>query len=138
MELNEARAIVTTLANGVDPVTGEVFTADSPYNTPQVIRALHTVLKWTPEPRLTLDERRQVNLELGRPGNYGLPWTDQARAEVARGFQAGATLSALAEEHERTLGSITAELVKQGLLDPPDGWRPPRRSPAVDRGSPAA
>ncbi len=32
MNLQEARTIVTTLANGVHPTTGEEFTEDSPYD----------------------------------------------------------------------------------------------------------
>ena len=40
MDISEARAIIKTLAKGVDPFTGEVFAEDSPYNHPQVIRAL--------------------------------------------------------------------------------------------------
>src|SRR5512141_1432770 len=43
MELQEARAIVNALAQGVHPVTGEVMPEDSPYNAPPVIRALVTV-----------------------------------------------------------------------------------------------
>ncbi len=38
MELNESRNIVKTLAQGVHPTTGEVFTPESPYNDPMVIR----------------------------------------------------------------------------------------------------
>ncbi len=40
MELEEAKDVVEALANGVDPVTGEVFAEDSPCNDPRIIRAL--------------------------------------------------------------------------------------------------
>ena len=44
MELDEAKNIVTALANGIDPTTGEVLPQESPYNDPTVIRALFTVI----------------------------------------------------------------------------------------------
>src|SRR6185503_14164619 len=41
MEQAQALAIVRSLANGVDPETGEVFASDSAYQRPQVVRALY-------------------------------------------------------------------------------------------------
>ena len=43
MELQIARQIIDTLAQGIHPVTGEAMPEDSPYNAPPVIRALHAV-----------------------------------------------------------------------------------------------
>ena len=43
MELQAARQIIDTLAQGIHPVTGEVMPEDSPYNAPPVIRALFAV-----------------------------------------------------------------------------------------------
>ena len=45
MELQQARAIVETLAQGIHPVSGELMDADGPYNEPAVIRALFTVAR---------------------------------------------------------------------------------------------
>jgi hypothetical protein len=120
MELSEARTIVTTLADGVDPIAGEVFAADSPYNHPLIIRALHAVLRQASTPRVkkSLDERRRHNLEVGRPRNAGLPWTDEGRTRVASGFQNGRTLEELAAEVERSRAAIHAELIRQGLVEP--------------------
>jgi hypothetical protein len=120
MELREARNIVKTLAEGVDPITGEVFAADSPYNHPMVIRALfavHTHAR-VPKSKMSLDERRQQNLDLGRPRNAGLPWTDDDRSRVASGFQDGDSIENLAAKLERSQAAIHAELIRQGLVDP--------------------
>ena len=43
MELDAARTIIDTLAQGIHPVSGEVMPDDSPYNAPPVIRALFAV-----------------------------------------------------------------------------------------------
>jgi len=121
MELRKAQSIVKTLAQGVDPNTGEVFAPDSPYNEPKIIRALFTVhdfVRHARKPKMSADERRQENLDLGRPRNYGLPWADDTRSQVASGFEDGKTVEELAATLERTLGAIRAELVRQGLMEP--------------------
>jgi hypothetical protein len=117
MELTEARTIVRILAQGVDPMTGEVFTPDSPYNHPKVIRALFTVHEIArAKSKMSADERRRQNLDLGRPRNHGLPWTEEDRELVASGFQDGKTAEELAATLERSRGAIHAELIRQGLV----------------------
>ena len=46
MELKQAKALLTELADGVDPLTGECLPADSVCNRPEIIRALHCVLQY--------------------------------------------------------------------------------------------
>ncbi|WP_118182513.1 hypothetical protein [Paraburkholderia phosphatilytica] len=41
----DAKSTLETLARGVDPATGEVLTEQSPFNNPQVIRALFLAVK---------------------------------------------------------------------------------------------
>ncbi len=121
MELNESRSIVQTLAQGVNPTTGEVFPPESPYNDPVVIRALFSILdsvKQAKMPRKSLEERRQDNLEIGRPMNSGLPWTEEDRAIVRSGFGEGTTIESLAATLARSTGSIVAEVIRQDLLPP--------------------
>jgi len=121
MELRTAQNIVKTLAQGVDPNTGEVFAPDSPYNEAKIIRALFTVhdfVRQARKPKMSAYEKRQENLDLGRPRNYGLPWADDARSQVAMGFEDGKTIEELATTLERTQGAIRAELIRQGLVEP--------------------
>ena len=119
MEINESRNIVQTLAQGIHPTTGEVFPPESPYNDPSVIRALFSILesvKYSKRPRKSPEERRQENLELGKPGNSGLPWTEQDRALVASSFQEGMTVKKLATMLGRSTASIVAEAIRQDLV----------------------
>jgi hypothetical protein len=121
MEIRRAQRFVEILAQGVDPTTGEAFASDSPYNEAQIIRALFTVhefVRRARKPPMSADERRRENVELGRPRNYGLPWTDDARAQVATAFQGGKAIAELATTFERTQGAIQAELIRQGLVEP--------------------
>lgn len=41
----QALRIIEALANGADPTTGELLPESSPYNSPQVIRALFQALQ---------------------------------------------------------------------------------------------
>ncbi len=121
MELNESRKIVNTLAQGIHPTTGEVFPAGSPYNDPDVIRALFSILesaKFPKRPGKSVDERRQDNLELGRPKNSGLPWTEEDRALIRSGFQDGIAVEKLAATLGRSSGAIVAEIIRQDLVPP--------------------
>ena len=45
--LRIARVLLTELADGVDPLTGECLPPDSVCNRPEIIRALHCVLQHT-------------------------------------------------------------------------------------------
>lgn len=120
MELSEAKNIVTALINGIDPTTGEVLPEGSPYNNPQVIRALFTVLdtlKVKKQPKKTLEEKQQDNIKAGRPKNAGISWDDELKALLAS-FQSGTSIDELATNFERTKGAIVSELTKQGLIEP--------------------
>ncbi len=121
METTEVRSIVKTLAQGIDPATGEVFPQNSPYNDPKIIRALFKVvdLAWPPgRSKLSLDEKRQRNIERGLPRNAGLPWSEDHREAVAEGFKSGKTIRELATALERSLTAINAELIRQELISP--------------------
>jgi len=121
METTEVRSIVKTLAQGIDPTTGVVFPQNSPYNEPKIIRALFKVvdLAWPPgRSKLSLDEKRQRNLERGLPRNAGLPWSEEHREAVAEGFKSGKTIRELATSLERSLTAINAELIRQELISP--------------------
>ena len=118
MELRESRNIVKTLAQGVHPITGEVFPPESPYNDPKVIRALFSILEFAKIPRKSVEERRRENQELGRPMNAGLPWSEHDRTHIAEEFRGGKTIEELANALDRSRGAIHAELIRQGLVEP--------------------
>lgn len=121
MEHSRAMDIVQALADGIDPLTGEILPAESPYNAPEVIRALFTLMNSTSgasrKATMTPEQRQADNLERGRPRNAGMPWTDALRSTLAERFSAGQPVSALAADFERSRGSILAELKRQGLIE---------------------
>lgn len=121
MELQQARAVVETLAQGIHPVTGELMDADSPYNEPTVIRALFTVAR-----ALDADggkaTRETVERRPGAP-NQGKPWAPEDDAKLEEAFVAGADLKPVAQELGRTTFALEARLVKLGRLPPRSGMR---------------
>jgi len=94
--------ILQALAAGADPITGEVFPADSPYNQPEIIRALF----------FAVDELRAV----AENGNQGLAWDEQEDELLAERFTEGAKITELAKLQSRTYGAIKARLIKLRLL----------------------
>ena len=66
--------IIEGLANGIDPVTGELLPSNAPYNSPEVIRALFFVLEQVKNPRKrppkikkSLEQKRTENIANGLP-----------------------------------------------------------------------
>jgi len=50
MDHSRMLAVLSDLANGVDPATGSIFPADSPYQHPETVRALFLTLRWLESP----------------------------------------------------------------------------------------
>jgi hypothetical protein len=110
--MNETQAlhIVESLANGVDPETGEVYPPESPYQRAHIVRALF-VARQALERASETARRRE-----GLPQNTGKPWAAEEDVRLAAGFDEGKSMVDLARAHDRTRGSIQARLVKLGKM----------------------
>jgi hypothetical protein len=109
--MDEAKAltIVAALANGVNPLTGEIFPADSPYQSADVVRALYCALRL-----FESGKRRMPRAEL--PRNAGKPWSEEEDQRLLEAFDRGQPLEALAQAHARTRAGIQARLERHGRL----------------------
>jgi len=126
MEIKKAKEIVSLLADGVDPTTGELFPDDSPYNQPLVIRALFTILNNTKPPKATqksnkktkptIKEKQENNIASGKPKNSGLPWDEESKIKVSTMHSEGKSIKELAKYFERSEGAIKSELEHQGVI----------------------
>lgn len=120
MDDNKALSIVSALANGVNPQTGEMFEVDSPYQAADVIRALYVAVR-----ALEMSNRSKARGVRARmPGNAGKPWAEKEDVELLEKFDAGLSVAQLAQAHDRTLAGIQARLERHGRL-PGQGlqWR---------------
>ena len=111
MDAAQALAVVRSLANGVDPESGEVFAAESPYQRPQVVRALYEAATAL-ERQERYDRRRQQ-----MPVKTGEPWSEEDDRKLLGAFDAGRALQELAAAHERTMGAVRARLLKYGRIN---------------------
>ena len=115
MEREQALKVLNALANGVHPVTGEVFPADSPYQHPDTVRALFEavrVLGSTEQAESRAAERRS-----DMPANTFVRWTPEEEERLAAAFDAGKTTAELAKLHDRSRAAIEARLLKLGKID---------------------
>lgn len=124
MDDTQALRIVTALANGAHPVTGEIFPATSAYQTPEVIRALFVAVR-SLESRLggtvqsnpanRTDER--VPASKLTKTNAGKSWTPEEDKQLLAEFDANVPLAEIARLHGRTAGGVRARLEKHGRLE---------------------
>ena len=114
MDIIRAKEIVHALADGVDPRTGEILPEESVYNSPEVIRALFTLLE-----RVNIDEQANTNLKKDPLRNAGKPWTFEEDEQLRNEFLSEVKISEMAEIHGRTKGAIESRLDHIGLQKRP-------------------
>lgn len=112
MDTSEALRILQALADGVDPHSGEVSPDESPYQHPQVVRALFRAIEVLK--RVEVTERRQQDL----PEKAGQVWDAEEEERLCEGFNQGLTIRELAQQQQRTEGAIQSRLEKLGKLAP--------------------
>jgi hypothetical protein len=116
MERDQALKILSALANGVHPMTGEIFAADSPYQQADTVRALFEAVRTMEGARPALaanPERRPADM----PGNTFVRWTSDEEERLAAGFDVGKNSAELAKLHNRSRAAIEARLLKLGKID---------------------
>ena len=107
----ETLAIIDALAEGVNPMTGEILPNHSPYNEPRVIRALFTVGSILRQQQGLSDSTRLS------PTRAGKPWDAKEDEELTEEYKARLTFEAMVEKHQRTKGAIQSRLVRLGLIE---------------------
>ena len=108
MDIIHAKEIIRTLADGIDPTTGEVLPKENVYNSPEVIRALYTLLD------IVNSEPAKEPLR-----NAGKPWTDIEDDKLREEYLAKIKISDIAKEHGRSYGAIESRLDHLGLKKKP-------------------
>ena len=122
MELQIARQIIDTLAQGIHPVTGEAMPEDSPYNAPPVIRALHAVSRALEDAAAApASAAEAAKPRRAQAPNAGKPWSAQEDAALETAFDAGIALKQVAQELGRTGFAVEQRLVRLGKIPAPAG-----------------
>ncbi|WP_424945912.1 hypothetical protein [Candidatus Spongiihabitans sp.] len=111
MDIEKAIEIVQLLSQGIDPETGEEYPGDSPYQQPNIIRALYASVDALEK------EKNRVSRNKNLPSHSGSPWSDEEDKKLLEGFKSKKSITELAEAHQRTKGSIHARLVRHGKIE---------------------
>jgi hypothetical protein len=107
MDILRAKELLEVLADGVNPMTGELLARDDSCNQPEIIRALHVAVR-----QLEQKANRARNL----PENAGKPWTEEDERTLARMFDQHCSKREICAYFKRTQGSIAARLVRLGKI----------------------
>jgi len=123
MEQDKALSILKTLADGIDPATGEAFSFESPYQRPDTIRALFWAVQQLQTPAARPQKQATPRPE-GTPSNAGRPWSEEEDMQLGKAFEAGKTIEQLADVHKRSRFAVEARLVRLGKMAAPEGFTP--------------
>ena len=107
MDIARAKEIVSALAEGIDPTTGEVLPDNSVCNKGEIVRAFYAILN-------QLDEKKPKK---SLPENAGRPWSAEDDSKLKACFEAGMSKQELCAEFQRSKGSISSRLVRLGLIN---------------------
>jgi hypothetical protein len=124
IELDRARSleVITTLANGIDPLTGEIFPKDHTLQHPDVVRALFgAALALQGGNGAHGSQASPARSAVALPQKAGLPWSAEEDHELIAGFESGSSERQLSEKHQRTRNAIRARLIRLGLVAPTEG-----------------
>jgi hypothetical protein len=106
MDIIRAKEIISALAEGVDPTTGEVLPDNSVCNKGEVVRAFYAILNH-------LDEKKPKK---NKPANAGKQWSAAEDEKMLLSYRSGIGTAEIAKMLKRTKGSIAARLVKLGEI----------------------
>jgi len=127
MDYEQALRILQALANGSDPLSGEPFPAASPYQHPDVVRALYHAVRALYHAVRALEaaaaaQKRQANRATAA-GNSGKPWSKEEDERLVAAFDAGKPIDELAAAHGRSRLAIEARLARFDKVPMPAGVR---------------
>jgi hypothetical protein len=111
MEISEAVGIIKAVADGINPFTGEVFSQDSIYQQPQMVRALYQAVGAMEVQIKREEKKRQL------PENAGKPWSEDDDSQLVSDYDSGTPVRDIARKHKRTVGSIEARLERLGKIE---------------------
>jgi len=97
--------------DGINPLTGEVLSSDSIYQSSQVTRALFVAVNAI-EARIKNENRRG-----SLPENSGKPWSDNEDSTLIEEFESGKKITEIARIHCRTTEAIRSRLLKFGKVE---------------------
>ena len=115
MDIKRAKEILSVLADGINPITGEVLPDCDSCNQADVVRALHSIL-------IELEKQPKKKHSL-QPENAGKRWTDEEDKKLSEMFDAGISKKEICNTFKRTSTGIASRLVRLGKIRERDEFR---------------
>lgn len=113
MNIIKAKEILSALAEGIDPTTGEVLPDNSVCNKGEIVRAFYAILN-------CLDEKKsKKNL----PANAGKPWAKEDEDLLVGLYHSGTPKRDICKTLQRTESGVAARLVHLGIIENRDIFR---------------
>lgn len=107
MDIIRAKEVISALAEGIDPTTGEVLPDNSVCNKGEVVRALYAILD-------SLDKKKAAKRA---PENAGKPWSTEDETTLVSLYRSGASTRDICNTFKRTPTGIAARLVRLGIIE---------------------
>lgn len=108
MDIQYAKELLRVLADGVNPLTGEVLPSDDSSNQVEIVRAIHTVLE-------ELDSHHS-KAKKNQPANAGQPWTKKEEEILCKMYDEKYPVKSICEYFKRSPGGVAAKLVRLGKI----------------------
>lgn len=112
MEIHRAKEIIRILAEGVDPMTGEVLPNNHVCNQGEVVRAFYVALD-------VMGSKQKKK----RPENAGKSWSAEDERQLKELFGNGTAKKEICRVLKRTETAVAAHLVRMGLIAHRDVFR---------------
>jgi hypothetical protein len=109
-----AIAILTSLIQGIDPITGEPLPPDHILNNSDILRSLLAGVSALELTKAREERRAQL------PSSVGAKWLPEEDAELVTAYRDSKSVADIAAKHQRTIRAIEARLEKLGILKPED------------------
>jgi hypothetical protein len=120
MEREKTLQILKSLADGIDPASGEQLPAASSYQHPDTVRAIYSAIRF-----LETGSSPAQTSGLRKPGpeNAGRPWSQEEDLRLGKAHDGGQSIDELAQAHKRSRWAIEARLARLGKIpEPPSGF----------------
>jgi len=117
MDIVYVKNILKALADGINPLTGEVLSPADSCNQPVIIRALYTAVA-------ELEKAEKKNkVQQNLPENAGKPWSPEDDEMLCRMYDQGCSSSEICASFKRTKGAIASRLARLGKIQIRDEYK---------------
>lgn len=128
METEKTIAVLRALADGIDPGTGEKFSAGSAYQHPDTVRALFSAIRMLESPAPHPPKPAAAASGKSVPENAGRPWSEEEDVRLGKTYDSGKSIEELAAIHKRSKWAIESRLARLGKIPEPPPRFPSRNS----------